>query len=106
MRRFNAILLSAIAASAAFVFVADAQAQSRSERGKVVRATSAPSLTIRQRSFLNPGPIVSSRSMHNYVSMDTGWRPPTYFNQSGRLGFENLPGRFDPPGRASPLFQF
>lgn len=106
MRRFNAILLSAIAASAAFVFVADAQAQSRSERGKVMRTTSAPPLTVRQRSFLNSGPIVSSRSMHNYVSMDTAWRQPTHFNQRGRLGFENLPGRFDPPGRASPLFEF
>lgn len=106
MRRFNAILLSAIAASAAFVFVADAQAQTRSERGKVLRAASAPPLTVRQRSFLNPGPIVASRSMHNYVSMDTAWRQPAYSNQIGRMGLENLPGRFDPPGRASPLFQF
>ncbi len=106
MRRFNAILLSAIAASAAFVFVAEAEAQTRQERGKVLRTVSAPPLTIRQRSFLNSGPIVASRSMHNYVSMANAWRQPVYDNQRGRLGLDNLPRRFDPPGRASPLFEF
>ncbi len=106
MRKCNAILLSAIAASAAFAFVSEAEAQTRRERGSVVRTTSAPPLTIRQRSFLNPGPIVSSRSMHNYVSMDTAWRQPIFDNQRGRMGLETLPRRFDPPGRASPLFEF
>ncbi len=106
MRRFNAIVLSVIAASAAVVFVAEAEAQTRQERGKVLRAAKAPPLTVRQRSFLNPGPIVSPRSMHNYVSMDTAWRQPVYDNQRGRMGLETLPRRFDVPGRPSPLFEF
>ncbi|MDP2354673.1 MAG: hypothetical protein Q8M31_01245 [Beijerinckiaceae bacterium] len=106
MRSINAILLSAIAAAAAFVFVADAEAQTRRERGTVVRTTTAPPLTIRQRSFLDPGPIVAPRTMHNYVSIDTAWRQPVFDNQRGRMGVETLPRRFDPPGRASPLFEF
>ncbi len=106
MRRINAILLSAIAAATAFAFVAEAEAQTRRERGKVVGAKSAPPLTIRQRSFLSPGPIVQPRSMHNYMSMETSWNQPAYTNQRGRMGLESLPGRFDPPGRASPLFEF
>jgi hypothetical protein len=106
MRRTNAILSSAIAAAAAFVFIAEAEAQTRRESGQVVRVQSAPPLTIRQRSFLDPGPIVAPRTMHNYVNMDTTWRQPVYDNQRGRMGLETLPRRFDPPGRASPLFDF
>lgn len=106
MRKTKAILLSAIAVSTAFAFVAEAEAQTRRERGPVVRAQSAPPLTIRQRSFLDPGPIVAPRAMHNYVSMDTAWAVPIYDNQRGRMGLETLPRRFDPPGRASPVFEF
>lgn len=106
MRRMNAILLSAVAVSTAFALVAEAEAQTRRERGAVVRTEGAPPLTIRQRSFLDMGPVVAPRSMHNYVNMDTSWNRPVYGNQAGRMGFETLPGRFDPPGRASPVFGF
>jgi hypothetical protein len=94
MRRTNALLLSAIAVSTAFVFAVEAEAQTRRERGTVVRTHSAPPLTIRQRSFLDSGPVVTQRSMHHYVNMDTVWHRPVYGNQSGRMGFETLPGRF------------
>jgi len=108
MRRIHAILLSAVAASAAVAFVAEAQAQTRRDRDRVtvVRTQGAPPLTIRQRSFLDPGPIVAPRSMHNYVNMDTVWREPVYNNQRGRMGLETMPSRFDPPGRPQPLFVF
>lgn len=106
MRRVNAILLSAITVSAAFAFVAEANAQSRRDRNTVVRTQGAPPLTIRQRSFLDSGPIVAPRSMNNYVNMDTMWSQPVYNNQRGRMGLETMPSRFDPPGRAQPLFYF
>ena len=106
MRRTQAILLSAIAAGAAVAFVAEAEAQTRRERGTVVRAASAPPLTIRQRSFLDPGPMVAPRAMHNYVNMDTYWRKHTVDHQRGRMGLETLPRPLDPPGRPSPLFEF
>lgn len=105
MRKTNVILLSAIAVSTAFAFVTEADAQTR-ERAPVVRAQSAPPLTIRQRSFLDPGPIVAPRTMHNYVNIGTVWNVPVYDNQRGRMGLETLPRRFDPPGRPSPLFEF
>ena len=106
MRRLNAILLSALTVSIGVAFVAEAQAQTRRDRNTVVRTTGAPPLTIRQRSFLDMGPIVASRSMHNYVNMDTTWSQPVYNNQRGRMGLETMPRRFDPPGRAQPLFVF
>ncbi|MBX9761108.1 MAG: hypothetical protein K2Y29_20190 [Beijerinckiaceae bacterium] len=106
MSRTKAIILSAIAASTAFVFVTDAQAQQRRKGDTVVRTQGAPPLTIRQRSFLDSGPIVAPRSMNNYVSMDTTWRQPVYDNQRGRMGLETMPTRFNPPGRPSPLFEF
>ncbi|MFN3889583.1 MAG: hypothetical protein ACK4MV_04225 [Beijerinckiaceae bacterium] len=109
MRRINGILLSAIAASAALAFIADAQAQTQKRRANndtVVRTQGAPPLTIRQRSFLDSGPIVAPRSMQNYVTMDTAWGQPIYNNQRGRMGLETMPTRFDPPGRAQPVFTF
>jgi hypothetical protein len=106
MRRIHAILLSAIAVSAAIVVAAPADAQTRRDRDTVVRTQGAPPLTIRQRSFLDSGPIVAPRSMHNYVNMDTTWRQPVFDNQRGRMGLETMPRRFDPPGRASPLFEY
>lgn len=109
MRSINAILLSAIAASTAFVFIADAQAQTQKRRANkdtVVRTQGAPPLTIRQRSFLDSGPIVAPRSMQNYVNMDTTWSLPVYNNQRGRMGLETMPTRFDPPGRPQPVFVF
>lgn len=107
MRKLNAILLSAVAASAAVAFVAEAQAQQRRDRNTtVIRTQGAPPLTIRQRSFLDSGPIVAPRSMNNYVNMDTMWSQPVYNNQRGRMGLETMPSRFDPPGRAQPLFYF
>lgn len=109
MRRIKAILLSAIAVSAAVAFVAEAQAQTQKRRANkdtVVRTQGAPPLTIRQRSFLDSGPIVAPRSMQNYVSMDTAWGQPIYNNQRGRMGLETMPARFDPPGRPQPLFVF
>ncbi len=56
MRKLNAILLSAVAVSAAVAFVAEAQAQTRRDRNTTVIARKArPPLTIRQRSFLDSG---------------------------------------------------
>jgi hypothetical protein len=106
MRRTKAILLSAMAVSTAFVFVAQAEAQTRRDRNTVVRTQGAPPLTIRQRSFLDSGPIVAPRSLQNYVSMDTTWRQPVFDNQRGRMGLETMPSRFNPPGRPSPLFEY
>ena len=80
--------------------------QTRRDRNTVVRTQGAPPLTIRQRSFLDSGPIVAPRSMQNYVVMDTTWRQPVFDNQRGRMGLETMPRRFDPPGRPSPLFEY
>lgn len=106
MSRTQGILLSAVAACAAFVFAVPAEAQARRDRDAAVRSAGAPPLTIRKRSFLDPGPVVPPRSMHNYVTMGNAWALPVYTNQRGRMGLETLPRRFDPPGRPQPLFEF
>jgi hypothetical protein len=82
---------------------ASAQAQTQNQRG--LRAAPPP-LVIQRRSFLDPGKIAPRGSMHNYVGMDTWLREPVYWNQRGLLRLENLPQRFDPPGRPQPLFEF
>jgi len=106
MRRTQAILLSLVAVGAAFAFVAEAEAQTRRDRGTVVRTAGAPPLTVRQRPFTDMGRVTAPRAMHNYVNMDTYWSSPVYSNQAGRMGFETLPRGLDRPGPQSPLFNF
>jgi hypothetical protein len=84
-------------------YAAPAQAQTQTQRG--LRAPPPP-VVIQRRSFLDPGKVVPRGSMHNYVGMDAWLREPVYWNQRGLLRLENLPQRFDPPGRPQPLFEF
>ena len=44
--------------------------------------------------------------MHKSGGMATWRREPVYWSQRGLLGLENLPQRFDPPGRPQPLFEY
>ena len=82
-----------------------AQAQTIAQAPTRARAAPPP-LTVQRRSFLDLGKVPPRGSMHNYVIMDTWLREPVYWNQRGLLRLENLPQRFDPPGRPQPLFEF
>lgn len=103
---FAALLAPALLAPALPAF-APAQAQTqRNELAARAARPAAPPLVIQRRSFLDPGKVAPRGSMHNYVGMDTWLREPVYWNQRGLLGLENLPQRFDPPGRPQPLFEY
>jgi len=96
MRKTLAFTLSLAGACAAMtIMVVDAAAQARRDRGPVV-VSQAPPLTIRQRSFLDPGPVVPVDSMRNYVLIGTRFNQPAWYHMRGRLGGESLPGRFEP----------
>jgi len=96
MRKTLAFTLSLAGACAATaILIVDAAAQSRRDRGPAV-VSQAPPLTIRQRSFLDPGPVVPVDSMRNYVTMGTRFNQPAWYHMRGRLGGETLPGPFDP----------
>lgn len=104
-----AALLAPVLLAPALLALAPAQAQTqRREPAPAARAArlAAPPLVIQRRSFLDPGKVVPRGSMHNYVGMDTWLREPVYWSQRGLLGLENLPQRFDPPGRPQPLFEY
>jgi hypothetical protein len=83
----------------------EAQAQTTAQAPTRARPAPPP-LTVQRRSFLDLGKVPPRGSMHNYVIMDTWLREPVYWNQRGLLRLENLPQRFDPPGRPQPLFEF
>ena len=99
--RFARPLAICAAAMAGVVFAASvAEAQSRPHKG------SARTITIQKRSFLNSGPIVPLGSLRNYQNDSTVLFVPTSSRMGPGFGAGVLPGRFDVPGRPSPLFTF
>lgn len=66
-----------------------------------------PPLTVNQRSFLDPGPVVPVGSMSRYVTQFTifGRTTDQYFAKS-LYGNEVLPAPLDVPGRPQPIYEF
>ncbi len=92
--------LTVAAASMAVLTFAASLAEAQTRRKGVP-------LTIQKRSFLDSGPVVPVGRLRNYVNDSTVLFVPTYRNGApAKFGNETLPGRFDVPGRASPLFTF
>ncbi len=66
-----------------------------------------PPLTVNKRSFLDPGPVVPTGTMQNYVTMNTIYnRTPDQVAQRSLYGNETLPWPLEIPGRAQPIFEF
>jgi hypothetical protein len=66
-----------------------------------------PPLTVRRRSFLDPGPVVPLGSMSNYVTMNTVFnRTPDQIFARGQFGNDRLPQPLEVPGRPSPIIEF
>jgi hypothetical protein len=69
--------------------------------------TGAPPLTVRGRSFLDPGNVVPVGSQNAYVAESTTFNRTTdQLYARSKFGNETLPGPFDLPGRQEPLFEF
>ena len=99
--RFARTLAISAAAMAVVTFAASmAEAKSR------VRTVGTRSVTIQKRSFLDSGPAVPVGSLRNYQNDSTVLFVPTTSRMGPGFGAGVLPGRFDVPGRPSPLFTF
>ncbi len=67
----------------------------------------APPLTVRGRSFLDPGNVVPVGTNNAYVLDSTTFnRTPDQIYDRSKFGNETLPGPFDLPGRQEPLVEF
>ena len=118
MRRFFAVILSCaslVTAVAAMSGEAAAKPVRHAHHSARVRVAHyvpaghyvAPPLTVRRRSFLDPGNVVPVGSQNNYVSESTIFnRTPDQMYNRSKFGNETLPGPFDLPGRPEPLFEF
>lgn len=106
-RQSRILIVTAIALALAAMLGADAQALVRHPHHRLV-ARGGDVVVHTGRSYLDPGTSAAVGSENHYFS-DTA---PYSFTGLGpsftgaAAGFELLPSRFNPPGRAEPLFQF
>lgn len=64
----------------------------------VLAEVSAPPLTVRKRSFLDPGNVVEVGADNEYLTANTTEHQPIYTSFApARFGESTLPGRFDLP---------
>jgi hypothetical protein len=99
----------AVTASAVAVSGACAQTQTKRQRSPVVDqyANEAPPLTVKKRSFLDPGPVVPVGSMSNYVTVSTTFnRTEDQTFAKSFFGNEALPAPLEIPDRGQPLVTF
>ena len=111
MNRFcNAGLATALAAALALVAVSSADAQTmRHRRAAHAVAVHPGDIVVHARSYLDPGTAASAgeigtgnRYVTDAVPPSLGALGPTF----GNGAFDELPTRFNPPGRPEPLFEF
>src|SRR5208282_5174866 len=98
----------AAAAFAALTATASAQTtKHRHHHPQVARHYERPPLTVNQRSFLDPGPVVPVGSMSNYVTTNTIFaRTADQYFLKSQFGNEVLPAPLEVPGRPQPIYEF
>lgn len=104
-----AILAASTVALAAVATSASAQTKAKQKRSPVVAqlGDEAPPITVRKRSFLDPGPVVPVGSMSNYVTINTVFnRTEDQTFKKSLFGNEALPAPLEIPARAQPLVVF
>lgn len=103
------ILLLAAAALAAGSASASAQSRAKPQRSPLVAqyGYEAPPITVKKRSFLDPGPVVPVGSMSNYVTISTIFnRTQDQTFKRSLFGNEALPAPLEIPARPQPLVVF
>jgi hypothetical protein len=103
-----------LAAAAIAALATDASAQTKAHRQHQNRQNAArqyanerPPLTVTQRSFLDPGPVVPVGTMSTYVMANTIFsRTPDQLYQRSKFGNELLPWPLEIPARAEPIVTF
>lgn len=110
MFRNTATIMIAAAAVAALTTAGPAQAKARHHHYPQVAERyydERPPLTVNQRSFLDPGPVVPVGSMSNYVTANTIFnRTPDQVFLKSQFGNETLPAPLEVPGRPQPILEF
>lgn len=111
MRRCLAVSLSCLSLFAALASVPNVATArpARHHAPRVIHVVHyrAPPLTVRPRSFLDPGNVVPVGSESNYVNDSTIFnRTPDQNYARSKFGNETLPGPFDLPGRQEPILEF
>ena len=103
-------IVLATAAFAALTATASAQTtKHRHHHPQVARhyVDERPPLTVNQRSFLDPGPVVPVGSMSNYVTTNTIFaRTADQYFLKSQFGNEVLPAPLEVPGRPQPIYEF
>jgi hypothetical protein len=107
-RHLRSFIAAAVALAAAVSLVADAQALERRAHRHVAARHGGDVVVHTGRSYLDPGTSAEVGSENHYFSDSLG---PSYGQlgppfSAATAGNQNLPTRFNPPGRAEPLFQF
>lgn len=103
---YRTVAVIGLAALTGLAALSSAQAQTRHPRRLhvVVAPVTAPPLTVRKRSFLDPGPVVQVGAEHDYFVENSSFATPIYATYApARSGESTLPGRFDLPN--NPRFQ-
>jgi len=99
--RLLALTLSAAAALAGLSSV-PAEAQQRRSANEVQQRRPL-NVTVRARTYLDPGPVVAVGSQQNYVTAFQTYSVPVYGFIGERFGESVLPGRLG-PGQNNSLF--
>ncbi len=105
----SAILVLAAAALAGASTMVVAQTKPQQKRSPLVAhyAGVAPPITVKKRSFLDPGPVVPVGSMSNYVTISTTFnRTQDQTFKRSLFGNEALPAPLEIPARVQPLVVF
>jgi hypothetical protein len=104
-RYLKVLIASAAALAVGVVFVTDAHALVRRPHHHYI-ARGGDVVVHTGRSYLDPGPSAEMDSENHYFSDSAtyGQTGPAFTNSTA--GQELLPDRFNPPGRAEPLFRF
>ncbi len=107
---YNKVSTVLAAAALAALATANAQAKPRPRHHPQVAERyygERPPLTVKRRSFLDPGPAVPVGSMSNYVTANTIFnRTPDQIFDKSAFGNELLPSPLEIPARAGPLIEF
>jgi hypothetical protein len=107
------LVLAAVALAAVVLAAvsdtASAQSKPKPARSPLVAqfANDPPPLTVKKRSFLDPGPVVPVGSMSNYVTINTIFnRTEDQTFARSLYGNEALPAPLEIPARVQPLVVF
>lgn len=106
-RTATLVVIAAVVAAVSTGASAQTKAKQKRTTLGTQYADAAPPLTVKRRSFLDPGPVVPVGSMQNYVTQTTVLnRTEDQTFKRSLFGNEALPAPLEIPARPQPLVEF